>query len=396
MAKPIAGSYRSNRPFDVVQIDHTKIDVMVVDDLYRQPIDRPYLSIAMDVATRAVLGCLVTFEAPSAATVALIMTRIVAVKARWLAALGLAIDWPMAGLPRSVHLDNAPEFHSDALQRGCAEFGIELIYRPLGRPHFGGHIERVIGTLMNRVKALPGATGSSAAGRRRRAPEKSATLTLAQLERWLALEIGEGYHHAEHRGLKGGTPYGAWQLAAPLARPVGDLAAFTTAFLPAAERTVHRYGIEFHNIRYWHDGLARWVGRLAKVFVHYDPADISTLYVRLPDESTLVATYRDLGRPPVALAECEAAGRYLRRVSRVSVNEDRLFAAIETQRQLVRSSKHASRQARREDALRKAAEHTRKATRAEATPVNPEPPTDYSKPVEGYHVEIWPPEKRYP
>ena len=44
-----------------------------------------------------------------------------------------------SGLPRRVHLDNAPEFHSRALSRGGSEFGIELEYRPRGRPHFGGH-----------------------------------------------------------------------------------------------------------------------------------------------------------------------------------------------------------------------------------------------------------------
>jgi putative transposase len=154
------GSFGVSNPLDVVQIDHTVSDVMVVDDLYRQPIGRPYLTVALDVATRSVLAAMLSFDAPSAATVALCLMRIANPKANWLTGLDLQIDWPMAGLPRSLHLDNAPEFHSKALARGCAQFGIELIYRPAGRPHFGGHIERSIGTLMSRFKTLPGATGS--------------------------------------------------------------------------------------------------------------------------------------------------------------------------------------------------------------------------------------------
>jgi putative transposase len=53
---------------------------------------------------------------------------------------------PICGIPDGIHLDNAKEFHSHALVRGAQEYGIELSYRPLGQPHYGGHIERLIGT----------------------------------------------------------------------------------------------------------------------------------------------------------------------------------------------------------------------------------------------------------
>ncbi|EJA0941205.1 hypothetical protein MRR93_003780 [Escherichia coli] len=49
-----------------MQIDHTVIDLSVVDDRDRQPIGRPYLTLAIDVFTRCVLGMVVTLEAPSA------------------------------------------------------------------------------------------------------------------------------------------------------------------------------------------------------------------------------------------------------------------------------------------------------------------------------------------
>ena len=129
---PAPGSLEAAGPLDLVQIDHTVSDVMVVDDLYRQPIDRPYLTIALDVATRSVLAAVLSFDAPGAATVALCLARAARPKDEWLASLGVAADWPMAGLPRCLHLDNAPEFHSKALLRGCAQFGIELVWRPVG------------------------------------------------------------------------------------------------------------------------------------------------------------------------------------------------------------------------------------------------------------------------
>ena len=83
----------------------------------------------MDVASRAVLAFVIGFEQPNAATVALCLARAAQPKQAWIDSLGVKVPWPMAGPPRSIHLDNAAEFHSKALERGCAEFGVELIYR---------------------------------------------------------------------------------------------------------------------------------------------------------------------------------------------------------------------------------------------------------------------------
>jgi hypothetical protein len=50
----------------VIQIDHTLADVIVVDSRVCKPIGGPWLSVAIDVATRCVLGVHVEQEAPSA------------------------------------------------------------------------------------------------------------------------------------------------------------------------------------------------------------------------------------------------------------------------------------------------------------------------------------------
>jgi len=99
----------------------------------------------------------------------------------------------MQGIPKILHLDNAAEFKSKALRAGCVQYGIDLMYRPVGRPHFGGHIERLNRTLMQRLKGLPGATGNSTKGRKAKKPEETAALTLKEFERWLAVEIAVRY-----------------------------------------------------------------------------------------------------------------------------------------------------------------------------------------------------------
>jgi len=130
-------------------------------------------------------------------------------KAPWLASVDLGdVDWSMAGIPGTLHLDNAAEFKSKALRSGCREYGIELTYRPPHRPQFGGHVERMNRTLMERLRGLPGATVTIEATRKKKVahPESTAQLTLRELERWLVLEIANHYNRSEHRGLMGATP----------------------------------------------------------------------------------------------------------------------------------------------------------------------------------------------
>ncbi len=149
-------------PLEQVQIDHTVIDLIVVDDRDRQPIGRPYLTLAIDVFTRCVLGMVVTLEAPSAVSVGLCLVHVACDKRPWLEGLNVEMDWQMSGKPLLLYLDNAAEFKSEALRRGCEQHGIRLDYRPLGQPHYGGIVERIIGTAMQMIHdELPGTTFSN-------------------------------------------------------------------------------------------------------------------------------------------------------------------------------------------------------------------------------------------
>lgn len=128
-------SLQPERALEVVQIDHTLVDVIVVDRDNRQPIGRPWPTLAVDVATRMIAGFHVSLWPPSALSVCLALTHAVLPKTSWLADRELqTLDWPTSGLPRTLHVDNAREFHSEALVRGCQEYGVRLDHRPVGRP----------------------------------------------------------------------------------------------------------------------------------------------------------------------------------------------------------------------------------------------------------------------
>src|SRR5260370_39056840 len=59
------GEYRATRPLEIVQIDHTKVDVFVVNDHTPEPIGRPWLTLTLDVVTLMARGFHFTMEAPS-------------------------------------------------------------------------------------------------------------------------------------------------------------------------------------------------------------------------------------------------------------------------------------------------------------------------------------------
>ena len=110
LVDPVPGTYRVDNALDVVQIDHTPVDVIVVDEAHRLPIGRPWLTLAIDVATRVVVGFYVSLEAPSSTSVALCLTQAVLPKEPWLKSRALTCTWPVWGLPRALHADNGADF----------------------------------------------------------------------------------------------------------------------------------------------------------------------------------------------------------------------------------------------------------------------------------------------
>ncbi|EDZ0460864.1 transposase [Salmonella enterica] len=386
-------------PLEQVQIDHTVIDLIVVDERDRQPIGRPYLTLAIDVFTRCVLGMVVTLEAPSAVSVGLCLAHAACDKRPWLEGLNVEMDWPMSGKPRLLYLDNAAEFKSEALRRGCEQHGIRLDYRPPGQPHYGGIVERIIGTAMQMIHdELPGTTFSNPGQRGEYDSEKMATLTLRELERWLALAVGT-YHGSVHNGLLQ-PPAARWAEAvervgvpAVVTRPT----AFLVDFLPVIRRTLTRTGFVIDHIHYYADALKPWIARrerLPAFLIRRDPRDISRIWVLEPaGQHYLEIHYRTLSHPAVTLWEQRQALAKLRQLGREQVDESALFRMIGQMREIVTTAQKATRKARR-DADRR--QHL-KTSEPPAKPIPPDvdmadPQADNLPPAKPFdQIEEWSP-----
>jgi len=289
----------------------------------------------------------------------------------------------MFGLMKQLHLDNGAEFHSEALRRGCAEYGIDLSYRPPARPHFGGHIERLIGTVMGRVHLLPGTTDSSPAHRGGYQAEQDASMTLGEFAEWLSLEIAGRYHHSVHRML-GTTPAAAWKES--LSRGVApalpaDARRFLISFLPVIHRRLQRNGLIFERIRYWSDVLPLIAQPRESLVVRYDPRNLSRLFVLGTDLRYHDVPYANVTNPPISLAELREAYARLRLSTQSSIDEGRLFEQHARQHEVVTEAVIETKRVRRR--------RERLAGRAAVEVTEPGEPIDYSKDPVLPAAEIW-------
>lgn len=292
--EPRPGKLTAERALELIQIDHTRVDItLVADDDPSRVIGRPWLTLAIDVATRAVVGYYLSMDAPSAISVAMCVAHVMLPKAENDILPGL---WLMYGKPLRILVDNGKDLRSFAFQRGCEQHGIVLEWRPVAEPHYGAHIERLMGTFMRRVHTLPGTTFSNIKQRGDYPSERKACLTLADFRAWLVEQICRGYHVRHHRGL-GMPPLLAWERsfqdknghyvlpAAPMERST-----VRRDFYPFVSRRLQRTGVQFAQSRYWNPALAPLIHPTRMVKVHYHPDNTACVWVRAGDDILIEAT----------------------------------------------------------------------------------------------------------
>jgi putative transposase len=299
--EPHPGAYPSEGLLDLVQMDHTRADVILVDSVHREELARPWITLLIEVWTRSILGFYVSFGDPSIFRCGLAVANALLPKEPLLHALGVDVAYPMHGQFRRLHADHAAPHRAESFRRACLANGIDPDIRPRGPAHFGGHIERLIGTMVGRMRLLPGATGGNVTLRDGYDAGKAAAMTLAEFERWLLFQIAI-YHNAPHKGLGGRCPAQAWELAVfghPQLLPVClDVAHLTRQFLPSRERTVQAYGVQILHRRYWHPVLAPRIGQ--KITVHHDERTLQEVYADIDGEFValrVVGHYPEVSEP---------------------------------------------------------------------------------------------------
>ncbi len=308
------------QPLASVQVDHWKSDIEILSDDRLTIIGRAWITIAIDIFCRMIWGFHVGLDAPSTATVGMAMVSGMTCKDAAMRRHGLAIAYPIAGKPDEVRADNAQEFQGSSMQESCNHFAIKLTWRPIDSPQYGGHIERLNGTLAQRFKDLPGATGATSGERKLLRPDLTAAFTLEDLEKHLFLLLDE-YHNEVHTGI-GATPlekyngyfFGSEGLKRRLPDVYIDDMELRREWFPLERRTLQRYGIRIGFLDYYGECIEQIVrnrkDHAGKHKIRRNPYDVREIYLLHPvRKEWIVVPTRHVGFPIASIWELKAARR---------------------------------------------------------------------------------------
>ncbi|MCF8205852.1 MAG: DDE-type integrase/transposase/recombinase [Methylotenera sp.] len=361
---PVPGKFPgADYPLSVVQIDHTRVDIILVDDVHRKPIDRPWVTVAIDVFSRMTVGYHLSFDAPSTTSVAMCISHAMLPKEEWLLLHDVDGTWPVWGRPHKVHVDNGPDFRSQSLKQSCDMHGVDLEFRPVKQPRYGGHIERLQGTLLKEIHDIPGTTFSSVAERGEYDSEKNAIMTKDEFERQLIKLICNEYHRRPHSAL-GMPPLRMWELGifggvgrqgVGLPPRPADRQTVMLDFLPSFSRTIQPDGVSI-DMRYYADALRPWIGAVdsqtGKARQHIfrrDPRDMSTIWFFDPElKQYFKVPLADQSIPPFSIWEYRIAKAELAKAGYNASDERIVFQSIRERRAMTQESAAKTKKARKE------------------------------------------------
>ncbi|ASJ56821.1 hypothetical protein BP422_26850 [Brevibacillus formosus] len=278
-------------PLHIVEIDHTQLDVDVIDDKSGLVIGRPWITLGIDVFSRMIWCMYISFEPPSANVVRKAIQHGILFK-NAKEKYGTINEWNVFGIPKIFHLDNGPDFKSTAVKRMINEtLKANVRYRPVRTPRYGGTIERLFGTLNTSIiHGWDGTRKSNVTQLGEYNPEEEAKLTLENVIELLTTYITDIYHMKEHRGLpldanRPITRYidGIKKVGYPEFIEEKDEGLLKIELLPTILKRYTRDGIRLNNVFYKSDKLSNLISTITKYKIKYDIDDISKIYIQLPN-----------------------------------------------------------------------------------------------------------------
>ncbi|MBD0383873.1 Mu transposase C-terminal domain-containing protein [Paenibacillus sedimenti] len=284
-------------PLHIVEIDHTPLDLDVIDGESGLVIGRPFLTLGIDVYSRMIWCMYLSFEPPSANRVRKAIQQGVLFK-RTKDNYNTTYEWDVFGVPDIIQMDNGSEFNNYKIKRLINEtLKSNVRYRPRSTPRYGGTIERLFRTVNSKwIHTLDGTRKSSVADLGEYDPEANAALTLENVREILIRYFTDIYPFETHRGLP-------LDVENPISRYINGLKKrgypefiaeedeelFKIELLPSEMKPYTRDGVTLENVRYKSPELTHLIDKSkVKYKVKYDDDDISKIYIQLPDSARYI------------------------------------------------------------------------------------------------------------
>jgi transposase InsO family protein len=356
--KGMFGSLAVAAPGEVVQIDSTPLDVLVLlDDGVPGRVEMTGL---IDIATRVVPAAVLRPTTKSADASVLLARALTPepVRPGWPEALRmsrsalpyerlLAIDERLENaaarpviVPDTIVIDHGSVFVSAAFRSACRHLGISVQPAHLGSGAEKGHIERHFGTVGTLFSQFASGYAGRSPDRRGRHVEDQPLWSMAELQElldeWLLLWLNrphDGLRDPEHPG-RAFTPNEKYAALVETAGyvPVSLGPDDYVELLPAEWRAVNAYGIklnwraydcgELGPLRLQPSGVRE---RNDLWEIRHDPYDVSRIHVRGPD-GWITAFWKHLNRMPLPFGEL--AWDHARRGLGPGASEEEIAGAV--------------------------------------------------------------------
>lgn len=265
-----------------IEIDHCLLDVLVRDPS-RRVVGRPWLTVAICRATRMIIGCHLSFEQPSYASLQRCLIHAICPKD--LSDLKLENDWPCEGIPERATVDQGKEFYSASIKATETALGFHILPLPGRSPWLKGTVERLFATIGVQVIAwMPGKTFSNVVRRGDYPSTKKARFTIQQIRDLLLKWIVDDYHVSWHEGLEG-VPLQEWYRRRPAKIRVPNLKQITELTGVHTLKKIGENGVALNSQFYVHPELGELKLRYGKdreYDVRHDPFDIGYAMLKHP------------------------------------------------------------------------------------------------------------------
>lgn len=278
---------QSTRILERVEIDHTLLDMWVLDPRTGIPLGRPWITLVIDRFSGYLLGVYISFYGPSVATVASAIKESIFPKDRYTEMLrSPQLAWTAMGCAETYVVDNGLEFHAQQFQRIAWELRSDLIYNPVRSPWYKSSIER---TIMETNRALPlhGKVHRPLANAVRINPAKSAAVTFDDLCTCL-IEWASQVHPLRIHPKTLVRPWDLWEedrvSTPPPALPT-NLSGLELMCGLGTHRRVDGDGVQFNYLRFNSLELRdyqRSHGSGFRTEIRFNPENLRQIFVQLP------------------------------------------------------------------------------------------------------------------
>lgn len=310
------GTRHPQRPGELVEIDSTPLDLMVIyPDGSTGRVD---VTAAIDIATRTVLAAIARPVATKAVDAAVLLARAMTpltMQPGWPESLAYSRSILPAGMlpdddeahsqiaakpvivPESITMDRGKAFKSTTFVSACERLQINLTLAAPRTPTDKPHIESFFrGLRTGFVQHLDGYTGPTVV-QRGKDPADKAVWTMSEVQNLLDMWVAGVYQNRTQNGLRiAAMPkrtlspnemYATLASVAPQTAIAFDRDDYI-ALLPVAYRTIQPYGVNFDGLHYTAPELAEYRGMSSslpapasgKWEIRYDPHRMNKIWVR--------------------------------------------------------------------------------------------------------------------